>query len=60
MFRRAVALKRAEDENVDSGAETAEWVNGCPSVSSGLTLASQLCFLAAATMEIVLIRDNKL
>lgn len=27
MFRGAAVLKRADDENVDSGAETAEWVN---------------------------------
>lgn len=26
MFRRAAVLKRADDENADSGAETAEWV----------------------------------
>lgn len=46
MFRRAAALKRADDENVDSGAETAEWVNGCPRASSGLTIASQLRFFS--------------
>ncbi|XP_073345717.1 protein FAM124A [Pagrus major] len=38
MFRRAAALKRADDENVDSGAETAE--SDCSRMSSGIEVMS--------------------
>lgn len=51
MIPGAAVFRRADDENADSGAETAEWVQKCRlSISSGLMLASQLS-LAVASME---------